>query len=136
MQSIIKTENLRKTYGMGDIQVHALDGVDVLINEGEFVATFLMAKMSAGWTKLNWPPFATGRSGSSSNRLTYCHAPALCTMSCCLWFTNEMATPHGKGEKKEHGPPWMPLAWPTELIMNQTSCLADNGSAWQLPAPW
>jgi putative ABC transport system ATP-binding protein len=38
MQSIIKTENLRKTYGMGDIQVHALDGVDIRIDEGEFVA--------------------------------------------------------------------------------------------------
>jgi putative ABC transport system ATP-binding protein len=38
MQSIIKTANLRKTYGMGDIQVHALDGVDICINEGEFVA--------------------------------------------------------------------------------------------------
>lgn len=38
MQSIIKIENLRKTYGMGDIQVHALDGVDIRINEGEFVA--------------------------------------------------------------------------------------------------
>jgi putative ABC transport system ATP-binding protein len=38
MQSIIRTENLRKTYGMGDIQVHALDGVDIGINEGEFVA--------------------------------------------------------------------------------------------------
>jgi putative ABC transport system ATP-binding protein len=38
MQSIIETQNLRKTYGMGDIQVHALDGVDIDIKEGEFVA--------------------------------------------------------------------------------------------------
>lgn len=35
---IIKTENLRKVYGMGEIQVAALDGVDIRINEGEFVA--------------------------------------------------------------------------------------------------
>ncbi len=38
MQTIIQTENIRKTYGMGDIQVHALDGVDIRIDEGEFVA--------------------------------------------------------------------------------------------------
>ncbi len=36
--TIIQTIGLRKVYGMGDIQVKALDGVDVRINEGEFVA--------------------------------------------------------------------------------------------------
>lgn len=35
---IIQTYDLRKIYGMGDIQVNALDGVDVRINQGEFVA--------------------------------------------------------------------------------------------------
>jgi putative ABC transport system ATP-binding protein len=35
---IIQTERLRKVYGMGEIQVTALDGVDVQIDEGEFVA--------------------------------------------------------------------------------------------------
>ncbi len=35
---IIQTQNLRKVYGMGDIQVNALDGVDLRIEEGEFVA--------------------------------------------------------------------------------------------------
>ena len=38
MQAIIQTENIRKSYGMGDIQVHALAGVDIRINKGEFVA--------------------------------------------------------------------------------------------------
>ena len=38
MQAIIETHNLRKVYGMGDIQVTALDGVDMRINQGEFVA--------------------------------------------------------------------------------------------------
>ena len=37
-RTIIETHDLRKTYGMGDIQVHALDGVDIKIKEGEFVA--------------------------------------------------------------------------------------------------
>ena len=36
--SIIQTINLHKHYGMGDIQVNALDGVDLLINQGEFVS--------------------------------------------------------------------------------------------------
>jgi len=36
--SIIVTENLVKFYGMDDIQVHALEGVDLRINENEFVA--------------------------------------------------------------------------------------------------
>ena len=35
---IIQTQNLRKVYGMGDIQVNALDGVDLRIEEGAFVA--------------------------------------------------------------------------------------------------
>ena len=35
---IIKTENIRKIYGMGDIQVAALNGVSLNIKEGEFVA--------------------------------------------------------------------------------------------------
>jgi putative ABC transport system ATP-binding protein len=38
MNAIIQTHNLRKVYGMGDIRVKALDGVDIQINQGEFVA--------------------------------------------------------------------------------------------------
>lgn len=34
----IRTENLRKVYGMGEIQVAALDGVSIQIKKGEFVA--------------------------------------------------------------------------------------------------
>jgi len=36
--TIIETQGLTKVYGMGDIAVHALAGVDVLVEEGEFVA--------------------------------------------------------------------------------------------------
>lgn len=37
-QSIIKTLDITKVYGMGDIQVAALDGVNIEIHQGEFVA--------------------------------------------------------------------------------------------------
>lgn len=35
---ILRVENLRKTYGTGENQVHALDGVSFSVNKGEFVA--------------------------------------------------------------------------------------------------
>lgn len=38
MNTIIETHNLRKLYGEGTIQVTALDGVDIQILRGEFVA--------------------------------------------------------------------------------------------------
>lgn len=35
---ILEARGLRKTYGKGDIKVHALDGIDLTIDNGEFVA--------------------------------------------------------------------------------------------------
>ena len=34
----LRVENLRKTYGTGENQVHALDGVSFSVNKGEFIA--------------------------------------------------------------------------------------------------
>ena len=36
--SLIETTNLYKTYTVGDVQVHALQGVSINIERGEFVA--------------------------------------------------------------------------------------------------
>ena len=38
MKTVIQTQDLTKVYRMGDSKVHALDGVDVTIEAGEFVA--------------------------------------------------------------------------------------------------
>ncbi|MEJ2633869.1 MAG: ABC transporter ATP-binding protein [Calditrichia bacterium] len=38
MKKIIETRQLTKTYQMGDIAVHALKGIDLVVEEGEFVA--------------------------------------------------------------------------------------------------
>ena len=35
---ILETKDLRKTYGKGDTLVHALDGVDFQVEEGEFIS--------------------------------------------------------------------------------------------------
>jgi putative ABC transport system ATP-binding protein len=37
LEDFIKLENVRKTYVMGEVEIHAVDGVNFSINKGEFV---------------------------------------------------------------------------------------------------
>lgn len=56
--AILQTKALKKYYGIGDTQVKALDGVDLEIEQGEFVAIVgtsgsgksTLLHMLAGWT--------------------------------------------------------------------------------------
>ena len=36
-QALLKTQGLTKTYQMGEVEVHALSGIDLELYEGEFV---------------------------------------------------------------------------------------------------
>ena len=36
--SILEFEGVRKTYRVGDQEIHALDGIDLRIEEGEFLS--------------------------------------------------------------------------------------------------
>jgi ABC-type lipoprotein export system ATPase subunit len=40
---VIQLDHIHKTYTMGDVEVHALRGISLAINEGEFVAIMGMS---------------------------------------------------------------------------------------------
>ena len=57
--NVLETRALKKYYGEGETQVRALDGVDLTVAEGEFVAivgtsgsgkSTLLHMLGAGWT--------------------------------------------------------------------------------------
>ena len=56
--SILETRNLRKIYGSGDTEVRALDGVNLSVDSGEFVAIVAPGNppFCTCWAALTGPP--------------------------------------------------------------------------------
>jgi lipoprotein-releasing system ATP-binding protein len=50
MGRLVEFQNVKKTYHMGEVEIHAVDGVDFEINEGEFVV--IVGPSGAGKTTL------------------------------------------------------------------------------------
>ena len=64
---ILETKKLKKYYGKGDTLVKALDGVDLAVEDGEFVAI-----VGTQWLRQIHPAPHAGRAGPAHQRHRYC----------------------------------------------------------------
>ena len=64
MSEVIRAENLYKTYRMGDVEVPALRGVDLTIDQAEFVAVMGSSGSNSAWSMVRSTPRKAGTSTS------------------------------------------------------------------------
>ena len=54
---ILKTENLKKTYGTGEAKVEALRGVNLSVNKGEFLSIRSEERRVGKECRSRWSPY-------------------------------------------------------------------------------
>ena len=156
---LIQIDDVHKYYDLGETKVHALRGVNVRIERGEFVAimgasgsgksTFMnilgcLDKPTTGRYLLegiavsesprrNWRPSATVRSGSFFRDSTCFPAPPRWKMLSCPRSTRRSARKKAGREHVKRSSLWAwATAWSTSLLNFRV--VSSSGS--QLPAGW
>ena len=71
---VLQAKDLKKIYGSGNNAVHALDGVDLSVKKGEFVAI-------------------VGTSGSGNPRCCICWAGWIALQAARSWWTDRIFSP-------------------------------------------
>ena len=71
---VLQAKDLKKIYGSGNNAVHALDGVDLSVKKGEFVAI-------------------VGTSGSGNPRCCTCWAGWIALQAVRSWWTDRIFSP-------------------------------------------
>ncbi len=161
LMALIEIRDITKVYDMGAEKVHALNGVDLEIERGEYVA--IMGSSGCGKSTLmnllgcldtpssgrlppqrrrgrrasattSWRRSATRRSASSSRPSTCWPAPTRCTTSSCRSSTPASAAQERRERARARARAGAASA--TACTTSPTSCRAASGSAWRSPARW
>jgi macrolide-specific efflux system membrane fusion protein len=149
---VIDLEDVRKVYGAGDTAVHAVRGVTLRVEHGDYVAVMgasgsgkstlmhiigcLDVPTAGGYrldgstwatsTSRSWRWSATARWGSSSRRSTSCGGSARRTTWSCRWHTPVCRDPSGDGVRSPLSRSWV---WPDTATGRRGRSLAGSSSA-------